>query len=94
MQEFIPTNLGIALISGYDAVGLAENLSKPFLRKELEIRLKEICEGRKTKEEVVREEVAQYKRVFLQTKERIGVLKGSCRRYVLEPLEGQGGPAR
>lgn len=94
MEEFIPTNLGVALIEGYDKVGFEENLSKPFLRKELEIRLKEICEGRKTKEEVVREEVRQYKRVFLQTEERIEVLKGACRRYIFEPLGNQGVGAR
>lgn len=88
MEEFIPTNLGVALIEGYDKVGFEENLSKPFLRKELEIRLKQVCEGTKTKEEVVREEVAQYKRVFRQTEERIEVLKGACRRYI---FEGDGG---
>ena len=88
MEEFIPTNLGVALIEGYDKVGFEENLSKPFLRKELEIRLKQVCEGTRTKEEVVREEVAQYKRVFGQTQERIDVLKGACRRYIFAPLEG------
>lgn len=90
MEEFIPTNLGVALIEGYDKVGFEENLSKPFLRKELEIRLKQVCEGTKTKEEVVREEVAQYKRVFTQTQERIEVLKRACRQYIFAPLEGQG----
>jgi DNA topoisomerase-3 len=35
VQEFIPTTLGIALIEGYDNVGIVESLSKPFLRKEV-----------------------------------------------------------
>jgi DNA topoisomerase III len=35
VQEFIPTTLGIALIEGYDNVGMETSLSKPFLRKEV-----------------------------------------------------------
>lgn len=35
MQEFIPTTLGVALIQGYDRIGLETSLSKPFLRKEV-----------------------------------------------------------
>jgi DNA topoisomerase-3 len=34
IQEFVPTTLGIALIEGYDNVGIETSLSKPFLRKE------------------------------------------------------------
>lgn len=34
VQEFIPTTLGVALIEGYDNVGIETSLSKPFLRKE------------------------------------------------------------
>lgn len=35
MQEFIPSNLGIALVEGYDTIGFDMSLSKPFLRKEV-----------------------------------------------------------
>jgi DNA topoisomerase-3 len=35
VQEFIPTTLGVALIEGYDNVGIENSLSKPFLRKEV-----------------------------------------------------------
>lgn len=35
VQEFIPTTLGVALIEGYDKVGIETSLSKPFLRKEV-----------------------------------------------------------
>jgi DNA topoisomerase-3 len=34
-QEFIPTTLGVALIEGYEQLGFATSLSKPFLRKEV-----------------------------------------------------------
>jgi DNA topoisomerase-3 len=86
-EEFIPTSLGIALIEGYENIGFQEKLSKPFLRKELEIRLKDICEGRKTKTEVIREELGQYRRVYEQTAEQVHVLKQAARKYIL----GEGG---
>lgn len=35
IQEFIPTTLGVALIEGYDNVGIETSLGKPFLRKEV-----------------------------------------------------------
>jgi DNA topoisomerase III len=35
VQEFIPTTLGVALVEGYDNMGLDISLTKPFLRKEV-----------------------------------------------------------
>lgn len=74
VEEFIPTTLGVALIEGYDNIGFEEKLSKPFLRKELELQLKAICDGTKTKNEVLRAEIGQYKRVYSQTEEEVGHL--------------------
>lgn len=37
MNEFIPTNLGVALIEGYDNLQFETSLSKPFLRKEVRV---------------------------------------------------------
>ena len=37
VQIFIPTNLGVALIQGYEAMGFETSLSKPFLRKEVRL---------------------------------------------------------
>jgi DNA topoisomerase-3 len=39
VQEFIPTTLGVALIEGYDNLGIETSLSKPFLRKEVKCTL-------------------------------------------------------
>jgi DNA topoisomerase-3 len=75
MEEFIPTTLGVSLIQGYDDVGFEISLSKPFLRKEMELRMKDICEGRKTREEVVRESLRQYRQVYEKSEEEIGALK-------------------
>jgi DNA topoisomerase-3 len=35
VEEFIPTNLGVALIEGYENLQFETSLSKPFLRKEV-----------------------------------------------------------
>lgn len=75
MEEFIPTTLGVALVAGYDRIGHDTSLSKPFLRKEMELKMKEICAGRTTKQDVVRESVDQYRQVWIRTQNNIGVLK-------------------
>jgi DNA topoisomerase III len=83
IQEFIPTTLGVALVEGYDNVGLDVSVSKPFLRKEMEVKMKMICEGRKSRNEVVQESLEQYREVFVRTQREINVLKESVRRYVV-----------
>lgn len=75
VEEFIPTTLGVALVNGYDEIGFETSLSKPFLRKEMELKMKEICDGHSTPDAVVRDSLRQYKRVFEKTEEQIGVLK-------------------
>ncbi len=75
VEEFVPTTLGVALVRGYDEIGLETSLGKPFLRKQMELSMKEICDGRKSRNDVVRESLRQYKQMFDLTEERIGVLK-------------------
>lgn len=83
VQEFIPTVLGVALIEGYDNVGLDVSVSKPFLRKEMELKMKAICEGRKSKREVVDESLEQYREVFVKTQLQLDVLKCAVTKYVV-----------
>ncbi|TVY47592.1 DNA topoisomerase, partial [Lachnellula occidentalis] len=75
MVEFIPSTLGVALVTGYDQMGFDISLSKPFLRKEMELRMKHICEGRITRRDMLRENIRQYKRVFDQSTDRLDVLR-------------------
>ena len=58
-----------------------------WLRKEMELRMREICAGTKTKREVVEETVEKYRLVYAQTLRRIDVLKAACRRYVFEQVD-------
>ena len=75
MLEFIPTTLGTALIEGYDKVGLQTSLGKPFLRKEMELKMKAICEGRQLRREVVVEVLDQYREVYVLAKQNVEALK-------------------
>ncbi|CAI7665452.1 unnamed protein product [Penicillium bialowiezense] len=91
VSELIPTRLGIALVEGYDNVvaGLPNSvsLSKPFLRKEMELRMLEICSGTKTRQEVVQQSLDMYREVFIHTQRRINMLKTACRKYLVETPE-------
>ncbi|CAL1541767.1 unnamed protein product [Lymnaea stagnalis] len=62
--RFVPGQLGMGLVEGYDSMGY--EMSKPHLRAELEADLKLICEGRKSKEEVLQVQVQKYKEVFIE----------------------------
>jgi DNA topoisomerase III len=75
VREFIPTKLGVALIEGFDRMNFETSLGKPFLRKEMELKMKAICEGRATKEAVLQDSIRQYRRVYDQSQEKLNVLK-------------------
>ena len=75
VKEFIPTSLGVALIQGFDRMSFELSLGKPFLRKEMELMMKAICEGRSTKQEFLRQNIAQYRQVYHQSQMELGVLK-------------------
>ncbi|GAP87752.1 putative DNA topoisomerase [Rosellinia necatrix] len=82
VMEFIPTKLGVALIEGFDRMNFETSLGKPFLRKEMELKMKAICEGRTTKEAVLDESIQQYRHVYVQSQQKLSVLKTACRQYV------------
>ena len=81
IQQFIPTTLGVALIEGYDNVGLDTSLGKPFLRKEMEIKMKQICAGTKSRHDFVHETLEQYREVFVRTQQQVEVLKAVSEAY-------------
>lgn len=79
VKQFIPTQLGVALIEGFDRMNFETSLGKPFLRKEMELKMKAICDGQTTREVVLRENLHQYRQVFNQSVEQLDVLKAvSC----------------
>uniref|UniRef100_A0A8D2Q8Z5 DNA topoisomerase n=1 Tax=Varanus komodoensis TaxID=61221 RepID=A0A8D2Q8Z5_VARKO len=62
-QRFLPGHLGMGLVEGYDSMGY--EMSKPDLRAELEGDLKLICEGKKDRSLVLREQIRKYQQVFM-----------------------------
>ncbi|KAM5479245.1 DNA topoisomerase [Microsporum canis] len=64
VREFIPTTLGVALVEGHENMGFETNLMKPFLRKEMELKMNAICNGQTTKTQVVNETIEQYRGVY------------------------------
>jgi DNA topoisomerase III len=75
IKVFVPTQLGVALILGFDRMNFDTSLGKPFLRKEMELKMKAICEGQTTRDAVLRDSIAQYRQVFMQSQEKLHVLK-------------------
>ena len=75
IKVFVPTQLGVALILGFDRMNFETSLGKPFLRKEMELKMKAICDGRTTRAIVLRESIAQYRQVFVQSQEKLDVLR-------------------
>lgn len=75
VMEFIPTKLGVSLIQGFDGMNFDTSLGKPFLRKEMELKMKAICDGRTTRQAVLNESINQYRQVYNQSQEKLHVLK-------------------
>ncbi|EMR68371.1 putative dna topoisomerase iii protein [Eutypa lata UCREL1] len=82
VMEFIPTKLGVALIEGFDRMNFDTSLGKPFLRKEMELKMRAICDGSTTKQAVLNESIRQYRLVYMQSQEKLAVLKTACREYI------------
>ncbi|KAL9127261.1 MAG: hypothetical protein Q9217_003820 [Psora testacea] len=74
IPRFIPSTLGVALIEGYDSIGLETSLGKPFLRKEMESGMREICAGTKSRNDCVQETLDQYRAVYVRANQQQDVL--------------------
>lgn len=62
-----PTTLGVALVHGFEAIGLEDSFAKPFQRREMEFELKQICEGNRTKNQVIDDIINKYRRYWEKT---------------------------
>ncbi|QIW96306.1 hypothetical protein AMS68_001824 [Peltaster fructicola] len=82
VQEFIPTTLGVALVEGYESMQFESSLAKPFLRKEFELKMKAICDGQKTRQEVVQESIEQYRDLYNRAQRQVSKLQAAVRKYV------------
>ncbi|XP_050312155.1 DNA topoisomerase 3-alpha [Anthonomus grandis grandis] len=74
---FVPGNLGMGLVEGYNEIGLEVSLAKPTLRAEFENDLKMICDGLKDPEVVRAEQIRKYKEVFRVVAEKMRLIDSS-----------------
>ncbi|XP_023395516.2 DNA topoisomerase 3-alpha isoform X1 [Loxodonta africana] len=84
-KRFLPGHLGMGLVEGYDSMGY--EMSKPDLRAELEADLKLICEGKKDKCVVLRQQVQKYKQVFIEAVAKAKKLDEALSQYFGEGAE-------
>ena len=80
---FVPSELGMGLVEGYDTMGL--EMSKPHLRAELESDLKKICLGQKDKDIVLGEQIQKYQEIFVQTYDHAIQLDEALAHYFGQP---------
>jgi DNA topoisomerase-3 len=83
--HFVPGELGMGLVEGYDAMGY--ELAKPRLRAELENDLKLICDGVKRKDDVLTLTVNKYKDVFHKASQEAHRLDESLSKYFGPPQQ-------
>ncbi|KAJ3413012.1 hypothetical protein HDV05_008603 [Chytridiales sp. JEL 0842] len=78
--HFYPTTLGMGLIVGYREMNNQLNLSKPYLRRQMEQSLKHICDGNRSKDEVLAENIEMYKEALRMASNQFDVLKNALSR--------------
>ncbi|CAG8656060.1 42832_t:CDS:10 [Gigaspora margarita] len=90
----LPSNLGIALVEGYDTIGFDKSLSKPFLRREMESNLKMVCDGQQQKDNVIRDSLAMYKDMYIKTSENVQkLIRLESRPRPAQPVRGRYTPS-
>lgn len=67
-KHLMPSTLGIGLIEGYNEIGFERSLSKPQLRRETERGMVRVCEGTKSKAEMLTESIEQYREMYVLAK--------------------------
>ncbi|CED85438.1 prokaryotic type i dna topoisomerase [Phaffia rhodozyma] len=90
-KYLVPSNLGIALVEGWDRIGIDRSVCKPHLRRETEHRMQLICDGIANKNDVLYESLNQYKEVFITAKREMRVLTEVVIRYLRDDGSGQTG---
>ncbi|GAA5824127.1 hypothetical protein JCM5353_006152 [Sporobolomyces roseus] len=89
IEYLVPSTLGIGLVKAYDRVGLENSLTKPHLRRLTEQRMVQICEGTKTKQDVIAQTLEEYREVYVRTRQQMLPFIATVREYV----EGNAGVA-
>ena len=85
-RRFTPTDLGLALVEGYEEIGY--DMTRPFLRAEMEKECKKVARGEVSREEMVRRCLETMKVCFERCEEEGGSLLEAVGRYFRRRGEG------
>ncbi|KAH7888880.1 DNA topoisomerase [Phlebopus sp. FC_14] len=85
-KHLLPSTLGIGLVEGYNQIGFDRSLSKPQLRRETERSMVQVCQGAKSKDEMLMQSIEQYREMYVMAKREFDKVISSVRRYI----EGNG----
>ncbi|KAK7005830.1 DNA topoisomerase 3 [Favolaschia claudopus] len=90
-KYLVPSTLGVGLIEGYNEMGLEKSVSKPQLRRETERNMVQVCNGTKTKNNMLDEGIDQYRAMFVVARAQFGRVTASVRRYFAGAAGAAGG---
>lgn len=79
-REFKPTELGESLVAGYNYIGYRK-LNQPQIRAKMEKDMNDISKGMKKKEEVLKENIELYKKIFESVVAKGSDLEKALSRY-------------
>lgn len=79
-MEMWPTQLGEALVAGYNFIGY-RHLNQPQLRAGLENDLKRICLRQIDKDSVLKQQIEMYKQVFVEVRAKVRALDKALGKY-------------
>ncbi|KIJ18604.1 hypothetical protein PAXINDRAFT_110078 [Paxillus involutus ATCC 200175] len=77
-KHLLPSTLGIGLVEGYNQIGFERSLSKPQLRRETERSMVQVCDGAKTKDEMLMQSIEQYKDMYVIAKREFDKVISVC----------------
>ncbi|KAI9507464.1 DNA topoisomerase [Russula earlei] len=92
VKYLVPSTFGIGLVNGYNDIGLDKSLSKPQLRRETERNMVAVCQGTKSKNDMIIETVEQYKDMYVKAKANFARVISVMIHSVRTRIEGDGRP--
>ncbi|KZS99267.1 prokaryotic type I DNA topoisomerase [Sistotremastrum niveocremeum HHB9708] len=81
-KYLLPSTLGIGLVEGYNEIGFDRSLSKPQLRRQTERTMVQVCQGIKSKHDMLNESIEQYKEVYVRARQQFDKVVGSVQRQL------------
>ncbi|KDQ18485.1 hypothetical protein BOTBODRAFT_103685 [Botryobasidium botryosum FD-172 SS1] len=77
-KYLVPSTLGIGLVEGYNKIGFERSLSKPQLRRETERMMVQVCQGQRTKGEMLAESIEKYQDVYVRARGQFNQIYEVC----------------